>query len=515
MGHDAVVGIEHEGGSLGEGTGVPRPPRPVLFALPSTDERCSGFEDHEEQMKSFNIVIIGVGQRGLSILERFSAVVAHDPVPASLTVHLVDPAVPGQGIHESLQPDHLLINTIAGQCTLYTDKSVVGAGPIVEGRTFLDWARDKGYKKVKGKIVRADFGEQIDEHTYLSRAHLGEYLTWVYDKIVANLPSNVTILNHRRQATDIVRRHDQRLQVHLEGGFKIEADFVYLTTGHAGCGADATDLQYESWVEKGRSRNSHLAYFRIPYPISRMNSISSQAKVAICGAGLTTADVVSALTTGLGGVFESVSHDRYKYIPCGREPKITLFSRQGLPASGRAINQKGNAQYKAKFFLTKLTDTLRQRRGSRQLDWDRDLLPTLKREMAHVYDSVQKGEEIDPNGYQPTPEVVAAIEDLCAPLRRRSFVDHESFTRFIRAHLIQDIADCFEGNAQNPRKAASDMLRDIRDNIRYAVDYAGLTPESHAKFLSAWCSISNRISSGPPKERNMELLTTRSKPGSR
>lgn len=458
-------------------------------------------------MKRFTIVVVGMGQRGLCLLERLSATLKDFPVNSSLSLHLVDPAVPGQGIHNWDQPDHLLINTIAGQVTVYADESVTGAGPIYKGPTYLEWARERGYRRLNGRFVISEAGEEIDENAYLPRSLLGEYLTWAYDELLKSLPAYVSVFNHRREAVEVVPREDRKIEVQLEGGFSIVADFVFLTTGHANCGPDELDLMYEGWVKKGRARNSHLNYYRTPYPISSLNAIGPEAKVAICGTGLTAADAISALTVGVGGKFETISADRYRYIPCGREPEITLYSRQGLPAAGRAINQKGiYGQYKAKFFTLKFVDEQKRKSESGKLDWRRDLLPMLKKEMAYVYHCSVTGEWVDPLAYEPSEEDEAAIEDLLYPVKEQYFTDHKEYTKFIRKHLLEDIADCFAGSVDSPRKAAADMLRDIRDNIRYAVDYSGLTPESHRDFLSSWCSISNRIGSGPPKERNIELL---------
>lgn len=465
----------------------------------------------ENIMTNVSIVIIGMGQRGLTLLERLHAVLSHRELNVKIDLHLIDPSTPGQGIHEWTQPEHLLVNTIAGQITMYCDESVTDAGPVLLGPSALDWALERGYKKIDNRFVVADCGEPVDENTYLPRALLGEYLTWVYDKLIGDLPHYVNVVNHRRDAINVTPRIENKFDVKLEGGFVIEADYVFMTMGHSLGGKDAFDLKFETWVNAGKSGNSRLNYFRMPYPISLLNSISSQAKVAICGVGLTATDAISALTLGVGGRFEKVAFDRYKYTPCGREPEIAVFSRQGLPAGGRAVNQKGTyGQYKAKFFTREFVDECRQQnlceRNNAQLDFDRDLWPMLKKEMSYVYSCTAKGEWVPPSDFQSEPEADAAIDLLMVPAAHRTFVDQDEYRRYVRQHLVEDIADCFDGNVNNPRKAAADILRDIRDNIRYAVDYCGLTPESHRRFLSYWCSISNRIASGPPKERNMEML---------
>ncbi|NRR29651.1 FAD/NAD(P)-binding protein [Oxalobacteraceae bacterium] len=462
-------------------------------------------------MKRFNIVIVGMGQRGLSILERIGAMLDKHPVNAALSIHLIDPAIPGQGIHKSEQPRHLLVNTIAGQVTVYCDASVQDAGPLSDGPTFLEWMRRTGYKSVDGNVVIAANGAEIDENEYVPRTLLGEYFTWVIDQLVENMPDNVTILNHRREAVNVIARDGNRMEVQLQGGFKIDADFVFLTTGHAGCSSDEFDRRFENWVAQGQQRNSHLAYFSAPYPITTLHSISPQATVAICGTGLTSADIVSGLTQGVDGRYEPLGDGRLKYLPSGREPRIVLFSRQGLPSAGRATNQKGiYGQYKSRFFTREFVDATRRQalreRGTRQLDWEHDLLPTVKKEMAYCYHCAETQSWHEAEGYEPSAEHLARVEQIIAPLAGRSFADAQEYDDFMYSFLAADVANSIEGNQRNPEKAAADMLRDIRDFIRYAVDYSGLTPESHRNYLASWCSISNRIASGPPKERNMEML---------
>jgi uncharacterized NAD(P)/FAD-binding protein YdhS len=462
-------------------------------------------------MKKFNIVIVGLGPRGLNLLERLSALLVEQPLDAALTIHVVDPNIPGQGAHGWIQPAHLLVNTVAGQITMYSDPSVLGAGPIVPGPSFKEWATQRGYKKVRGSYVIASSGDDIQENDYLPRALLGEYLTSVFDAIIERFPDSVEMSNHRREAVNITRLDNGKLEVELYGGFAIDADFVYLTTGHIDSEQDDFDNQFKSWLEQGQRKNSQLQYFRGPYPITALSSIGPNARVAVVGTGLSSTDILSALTVGVGGSYDRVSQDLYKYNACGREPKMTVFSRQGIPFGGRAINQKGNeGKYRPSFFTKSYVDERRKNvndpSGKSQLDFDRDIWPCLKKEMAYVYSCTAKGQWILSEEYEMSAQDEAAIDKIIHPMEEDSFSDSASYGQFVRDYLVSDIADAFGGNMENPAKAATDVLRDVRDIIRYAIDQGGLTPESHDNFLNVWCSIINRIAVGPPKERNIELL---------
>ena len=62
------------------------------------------------------------------------------------------------------------------------------------------------------------------------------------------------------------------------------------------------------------------------------------------------------------------------------------------------------------------------------------------------------------------------------------------------------------GNLGSPVKAATDVLRDTREALRSAVEYGGLTPASHRYFVEEFNAVTNRISFGPPRRRNLEYL---------
>src|SRR5262249_59043336 len=65
------------------------------------------------------VTIIGLGPRGLSILERISHLARRNGAPLRLHVHLVDPGECGQGTHRAGQPPHLLVNTVSSQVTIF------------------------------------------------------------------------------------------------------------------------------------------------------------------------------------------------------------------------------------------------------------------------------------------------------------------------------------------------------------------------------------------------------------
>ncbi|HKN96318.1 MAG TPA: FAD/NAD(P)-binding protein [Pseudonocardiaceae bacterium] len=83
------------------------------------------------------ICVVGAGRRGTSVVERICANrfdVGTVHADTAVVVHVVDPFPPGAGsVWRTDQSRHLLMNTVAGQVTLFTDDSVVCAGPVVPG----------------------------------------------------------------------------------------------------------------------------------------------------------------------------------------------------------------------------------------------------------------------------------------------------------------------------------------------------------------------------------------------
>src|SRR5471032_3009648 len=94
---------------------------------------------HEERsaMKRISVTIIGVGPRGLSVLERIAAMAGQHQL--LLDVALVEPGECGPGVHGARQPQHLLINTIASQVTVFPADGMVQPAPVCATPSLTQW----------------------------------------------------------------------------------------------------------------------------------------------------------------------------------------------------------------------------------------------------------------------------------------------------------------------------------------------------------------------------------------
>ncbi|MEV8461038.1 MULTISPECIES: FAD/NAD(P)-binding protein [Streptomyces] len=454
-------------------------------------------------MTALSVSIVGVGPRGLSILQRIAELAGQLPAGRTLDVHLIDPAEGGQGSHPANQPAHLLTNTLAGQVTMFAD----GTGP-----SFTEWAASAGYRDFGGVYLPTGgtAGDPVGEHAYLPRQLLGGYLSWVFDRTVRSLPPHVRVVHHRDRAVDIEAHGGGDFTVHLRNGHVVPSDYVFLATGHCERVPTAQDRAYEEFAGTNADRNPWLVYCPHPYPVERLRNIAPGSTVAVQGFGLTAHDVISELTAGRGGVFRG-SGWATEYLPSGREPRIELFSRQCLPFSARGVNQKGlTGQHRPRFFTREAVRLLRAeavRRGDDpRLDFVAEVLPLLLKEMGYAYRAAADGRPVPPEEYEFTEDDRRAVEGIIDPLRGRAFPDRDAFRKFFVDYVVEDLEQAERGNRTSPVKAATDVIRDTRASLREAVEFSGLTPTSHRTFNSFYVPVMNRVSFGPPRHRNHQLL---------
>ncbi|MFJ3758424.1 FAD/NAD(P)-binding protein [Streptomyces sp. NPDC090080] len=454
-------------------------------------------------MTALQVAVVGVGPRGLSILQRISELAADLPAGCSLDVHLIDPGDCGQGVHPAQQPGHLLTNTVASQVTMFAD----GRGP-----SFTEWAADSGYRQFAGAFYPTgdDSGTPVGEHAYLPRQLLGAYLGWVFDRTARGLSRHVRLVHHRDRAVDVEQTDAGRFAVRLEKGFVVLSDYLFLTTGHGRRTPTEEDRAYEEFARDNADRNPRLAYCSTPYPVGRLRRIAPGSTVAVQGFGLTAHDVISELTVGRGGTF-SGSGPGMEYRVSGREPRIRLFSRQCLPFSARGVNQKGiTGAHQPRFFTKESVRQLRQtalrERGDCRLDFTDEVLPLLLREMGYAYRSAEEQRPVPPEDYELTTGDRRVLEELLDPLLGKQFANQEAFAKFFADHLVSDLEHAELGNATSPVKAATDVIRDTRASLREAVEFSGLTPGSHGVFNRTYVPVMNRVAFGPPRHRNHQLL---------
>jgi uncharacterized NAD(P)/FAD-binding protein YdhS len=264
--------------------------------------------------------IVGLGSWGLCVLER--TVVRARQSSSPIRVHLVDPGQLGGGVYSSGQPDYLVLNNACGQLSLYASPNSEEHPPYAVG--LYEWAVVRGFRWVGHECRVGTEGEPIRPTDYLPRRLMGEYLVWFYDTLLTDAPQNLEIVRHYSAAVDISPELGGREAVLLSDGETLSVDHVVLTSGHT--------FNNEQVGDQAR-----VHYLR-PYPVEYFDDpIPPGSGVAVAGMGLVGFDVLTALTVGRGGTFESVGA-RKRYVTSGREPAIYLYSRSGIPYCAKSAH---------------------------------------------------------------------------------------------------------------------------------------------------------------------------------
>lgn len=458
------------------------------------------------------LAIVGLGSRGLSVLERIVTTArrarpSHEPI----RVEVVDPTCSGAGVHDVTQPDYLLLNTTCENVSMFPDSSTVGPDVDVPGPSLYEWATERGLRIAADGYTVGDRGRPIRPHDFLPRRLLGEYLGWFHDRLLQRADGHVDVRLHRTEATDMSLDGAGVLMVELADGGRVAVDHAFLTTGYTPNTGIAEHTRRQTVVE--------------PYPLpDRVAKIAPGQVAAINGFGLSAMDLISSLTAGRGGEFVGTGA-RLHYRRSGREPTLLLYSRSGAPCRARPQVVAFGPRHEPLVFTPANIDAVRLHRGN-PLDFDEDVLHLILTEMRIAYrlcearcagegDDALRRELADAGSLAGivgvldrldrrlgTVDARAAFDGTTEMLLSDSSAYRKWFIEFVRS----DLADGLLGFSRSPMKAALDILRDLRDTFRYVVDFGGLTDSSLDAFHRRIVPALNRAVVGPQYERHAELL---------
>ncbi|WP_225821552.1 FAD/NAD(P)-binding protein [Streptomyces naphthomycinicus] len=459
-----------------------------------------------------SVAIVGMGSRGLGLLERL---VAHCLTrPAPVTVHLVDPQPLGPGFHLAGQPDHLLLNTVCSQLTAFADEQMVEGPAPLSGPSLAEWCQERDLRLADdGYTVRAGEGRPIRPNDFLPRRLLSEYLAWAAAEIVAAAPDCLTVVRHRCEAVDVRPGPDGREAVELADGTLLDADAVFVTVGHHSLYRPAAPAAEPRLITR-------------PYPLPEaLDGIAPGERVAVLGMGLTAMDVIASLTLGRGGRHEPHASG-LRYVPSGREPGIVLANRSGLPSRSRPYLAPDRVRCAPLALTADRVAGLRARRADGRLHFGEDVLPLIEAEMELAYyrtlrarecgDAAAAGREFADRDRQAGYETLlqesrdrwgpSPLSGVLAPAGGRHWADHDAYARWFTDEVTADLAEARAGLGVSPLKEALEVLRDHRDVLRTAVDAPGLDDASLAGFFGAFNATVNRLVIGPQLDRSAELL---------
>ncbi|MFH8679531.1 FAD/NAD(P)-binding protein [Streptomyces lydicus] len=477
---------------------------------------------------TLGIAVVGAGPRGTSVLERICASAAELAPGARLTVHVIDPAPPGAGrVWRTAQPPELLMNTVASQVTLFTDASVECAGPIRTGPSLHDWE-----------------GCDVGPDAYPGRALYGRYLEWVFHHTVRTAPQEVTVVPHRARAVRLSEAPDGSQSLALDDGRTLDGlGAVVLAQGHL---PTAPDAEQRRLADYAAGHGLHYLPPANPADLTaELAALAPGRPVLLRGLGLNFFDHMALLTTARGGRFVPAADGALRYLPSGREPRLYAGSRRGIPYHARGDNEKGAHGRHLPLLLTPdVITAFRKRADAGELpDFLAEVWPLVAKEVEAVYyEALLARRERDgagPGGPPAGPvdarrlrfrdrflgsahrsaEETAALdafgiapaerwdwELLSRPHSGRAFTDRTAFREWLLDHLRTDLAHARQGNVSGPVKAALDVLRDLRNELRQIVDHVGVAGASRRDHLDRWYTPLNAfLSIGPPGRRIAEM----------
>jgi len=464
---------------------------------------------------ALRIGIIGLGSRGLSVLERI-ATLAPKAGDRTFAVTVFEPNEPGLGLHDRQQPDYLLLNTIAAQISIFPTVDE----PYLETDfpDFHDWCRKRGLRIGADLVPCETAGRPVLPTDFLPRRLLGDYLAEAFDDLIGRLPANVTVDVIRQPAVALTTTEGDGYRITPAAGAAVSVDRLFVTVGHTG--------KHQTSARSVDARTIDAVY---PLPAS-VAAIPAGANIGINGLGLAAMDVVAALTKGRGGRFSGYdTAAALSYEPSGEEPVIHLFSRKGLPYRVRPETYVRRQSHQALFLVPKTIAALRAARPDGRLDFDDDILPLIEDEMRLAY--YETWLRNDGGGHDASPAALRARLSAAAGAEARAAIfaeaaercepftpaDHlvtalpgtlpaDDYPAWARRFIADDLNEGRRGLEVSPLKTALEIWRDLRETLRTIINQRGLTDASHQRFFTVYAPLVNRTVAGPQKERHAELL---------
>ena len=405
------------------------------------------------------------------------------------------------------------MNTVASQVTLFTDESVVCPGPIRSGPSLYTWATD------------AEPGLGPDD--YPSRAQYGRYLEWVFNEVVHCVPPNVKVEVHAALAVRLDDAPNGCQTLTLSTGRTLSGlAAVVLAQGHLPLLADPEQQRLTAYAARHGLRHVQPSN---PADVD-LSSLAPGEPVLLRGLGLNFFDYMALLSTGRGGRFIRTPSG-LRYHPSGDEPRLYSGSRRGIPHQARGDNAKGPYGRHTPLVLTEeVTAGFRKRADSRDApDFLSEIWPLVAKEVETVYyegvlrrhgsgrldfrnrflatphNSPQEAQLLDEFGIPKANRW--SWDRISRPYGGHTFATAGLWRDWLLAYLREDAEQAALGNIEGPLKAALDVMRDLRNELRLIVDHGGLPGVSRRDHLDRWYTPLNAyLSIGPPRQRIEQMI---------
>ncbi|MEX3610950.1 FAD/NAD(P)-binding protein [Rothia sp. LK2588] len=288
-----------------------------------------------------SIAIVGVGPRGVSVIERIGAA---NP-QTELELHLIDNSQLGAGrIWNTSQTRTLCMNTLAGAVTLFTEPNSTVTAPVRPGPNMYEWIQLSLGRDIEehdqAAAKRALFAKHpqhplphfeaemqaTEKHSNPSRALYGEYINWCYRVAVAELPETVKVTEHLANAVGVTSSSDNSFDIiELSDGTICRADATVIASGWT---IPALSPQEQELAESGG------VWVAPNSPAEQdVSVLPAGENVLVRGLGMSFYDLMALVTIDRGGRFveDPSTRSGMRYEPSGKEPHLLVGSGRGYP----------------------------------------------------------------------------------------------------------------------------------------------------------------------------------------
>ncbi|MEV0067086.1 FAD/NAD(P)-binding protein [Amycolatopsis sp. NPDC050768] len=477
---------------------------------------------------TFTLAVVGAGPRGVGVLERLSVNAPELLGDRRFVVHLIDPFPVGPGrVWRYEQSPLLRMNSMPEDVTMYTDDSVRMAGPVAPGPSLIEWAREVRSGSLSFPVpedLRAEF-DALASTDFPTRRLQSLYLRWFYEKVLAELPEGIEVVEHAGSAVAIDDGPPQR--VRLDNGEVVTADAVLLTVGHLDATPDPAESALESFAER-----HDLAYYPAGYTADvDYSGVPAGESVLVRGFGLAFVDLMLLLTEGRGGRFEDLPGGGLRYHPSGAEPVLHVGSRRGVPYHAKTgYRLRGKPLQLPRFFDSYAIEALCAKPGP--IDFRADVWPLIAKELAWAYYTelftghpsrvlmdfavfADRFADLDWGASEMDALVVSAVpaeqdrldlERLDRPFGGAHFESPEEFGKVVREYVEADLA------RRTDQRFSADLgafmaLLSVVGQLPALLMTGRLSAASQVSDMDGWFrGFFSYYASGPPPRRLEELL---------
>lgn len=506
-------------------------------------------------MPPSQVAIVGVGPRGISVIERIAAALNSVPSAAQeelqsrgLTLHLIEDSEMGAGnIWRTDQTRTLCMNTLAGAVTLFTEPGSTVTAPVVEGPIQYDWIRlvrgdapdtlidipaaavELFHKHPPAPEVAEDFHEELEQtltQSNPSRALYGAYLRWVFDVALTLLPDWVQVEQHHARAVNI-REDGDRDIITLSDSTMVTADATVLAVGWQTPAPNAEEQALGTAAEE----HPELTWIRPGNPLEQNHEdIPTGGKVLVRGLGMGFFDIMALTTIDRGGIFHEDPGTRsgLRYEPSGKEPHFVISSGRGYPYLPKSDYKSLPPAAKLARLKAVISALNAQQRGVASINYDTEVWPAVARDAYEAY--YENLNKQNPEAITTSLDAITAtidevdVDKLPTALRAHvSAAEHvfdlhaweyplagvtgsvEEVTARIAERMAEDIIHA-ELAWDSPLKSALWSISASRKTSSILGAEGRLTFESRRNRFAAVMAIGQMVGSGPPLFRTRELL---------